>query len=678
MAFQHPAFLWALTALAIPVLIHLFQLRRFKRIDFTHVRLLAEVSQQTRARRKVQHWLVLMARCLAISALVLAFARPYLRADAANAQSADRAVSIYIDDSYSMDGVNAQGRLLDQARKAAQDIVMAHSATDRFQVVSGALLSRQQALLTRDEGLQAAAEATASPYSTPLSKAMARQREALATSNAAVKRAYVLSDLQRGIADLEAWRDDSLTRTVIIPFTPAASANLSIDSAWFANPVRRMGVMEDLHVRLFNHGDAPAGHVPARLAIDGVERAIASLSVPPGVAVDTVLRFRNDAIGLHRAELSIADHPVTFDDRLYLAYRTIAHVRVLLIHADDAAGDRAIESVFATDSAHAFTRMDHRAIDLARLAEQDLVITNALPEVPGGLARSLEDFARAGGSIAVIPPSDGDPGRYAALFAAIGAAPPERLDTARARVERIDLEQPFYRDVFATMPRNVDLPFARERWSLKPPPGSDALLRAQDGLPFLARTRIGRGSAYLFASPLDERAGNLTRHALFATTLLRMAELARPSHATYALIGGESLLAVEGIELQGEKPPTLRGPGGIELIPEVRRLGAATMLALHDELLPPGHYWLARDGDTLAGFAMNLSRAESDLRCMDAQALREALAQHGLKTFDVMESTGDLSLRLAGFGKASSLWKWLIAFALLMLIAETLLLSAKR
>ncbi|MBK6884084.1 MAG: BatA domain-containing protein [Flavobacteriales bacterium] len=78
MSFLHPAFLWALTALAIPVLIHLFQLRRFKRIDFPNVRFLAEISQQTRARKKVQHWLVLLARLLALACLVLAFAQPYL------------------------------------------------------------------------------------------------------------------------------------------------------------------------------------------------------------------------------------------------------------------------------------------------------------------------------------------------------------------------------------------------------------------------------------------------------------------------------------------------------------------------------------------------------------------------------------------------------------------------
>ena len=80
MSFLYPSFLWALAALASPVIIHLFQLRRFKRIDFPNVRFLREVSQQTRQRRKVQHWLVLIARMAAIASLVLAFAQPYVPA----------------------------------------------------------------------------------------------------------------------------------------------------------------------------------------------------------------------------------------------------------------------------------------------------------------------------------------------------------------------------------------------------------------------------------------------------------------------------------------------------------------------------------------------------------------------------------------------------------------------
>ncbi len=144
MAFLFPSFLWALAALAIPVIIHLFQLRRFKRIEFPNVRMLQEVSQQTRSRQKVKHWLVLLARLLTVACLVLAFAQPYLPNASGAVMAGQRAVSLFVDNSWSMDGTNAQGRLLDQARRHAQDAVMAYKATDRFQVLTNTFEGREQ------------------------------------------------------------------------------------------------------------------------------------------------------------------------------------------------------------------------------------------------------------------------------------------------------------------------------------------------------------------------------------------------------------------------------------------------------------------------------------------------------------------------------------------------------
>ena len=144
MAFLYPNFLWAFTALAIPIIIHLFQLRRFKRIEFPNVQFLQEVTQQTRSRKQVRHWLVLLARIFALAALVLAFAQPYLPASDGVAPAGERAVGLYLDDSWSMDGQNAGGRLLDQARTDAQDAIMAHAPAVRFQVLTNRFEGRQQ------------------------------------------------------------------------------------------------------------------------------------------------------------------------------------------------------------------------------------------------------------------------------------------------------------------------------------------------------------------------------------------------------------------------------------------------------------------------------------------------------------------------------------------------------
>lgn len=679
MSFLHPAFLWALCALAIPVLIHLFQLRRFKRIDFPNVRFLAEITQQTRARKKIQHWLVLLARMLALSCLVLAFAQPYIRDPESTIKAGQRAVSIFIDDSFSMDGQNPQGRLLDQARTGAQDAIMAFDATDRFQVITGRMEGRQQMLMGRDEALEASSQVEVGPYSRPLSQIITRQRQALITSDAPVKRSFLLTDMQRSVMDLDKWTNDSLVPTVIVPLVPGRPDNLSIDSAWFASPVRRAGQNEILHVRIRNFGDQELVNVPLRLSLNGKQRALATFRVDGDATVDTTLRFTSGSPGLYRGEISITDQPVVFDDRLHIAYRVADRLRILLISGGHEASDRAVSSVFSGDSLHRFQVQASQAIDLASIEQQDLVILNGLTEVPSGLARTLEEFTNSGGSIAVFPPSQGEPAGYSGLFELLGASAPGRMDTALVKVERIDLEQPFYREVFQTMPRNVDLPAVRERWSIRPPAGSDVLLRLQDGSAYLARIHHGLGSAFLCATPLAERSGSLVRHALFATTLLRMAESARPMGPLYHNLGAEAVIPMEGLDLKGEIAPHLKGPDGVDLIPEIRRTVGSTALVLHDEDLRDGSYALTLDEDTLGTIALNLPRRESDLNAMGREEIADLLAARGLTSFRVLEGdTSDLSLRLSELDQGRKLWKWFIVLALLFLAAEVFLIRYMR
>lgn len=678
MSFLHPAFLWALSALAIPVLIHLFQLRRFKRIDFSNVRLLAEVSTQTRAVKKVQHWLVLLARMLAITFLVLAFAQPYIPGPD-TAKAGQRAVSLYIDDSASMDGVNAEGRLLDQARKAAQETAMAFSATDRFQVLTGKFEGRQQILLGREEAMEAAAQAEVGPYARPISKVLARQHEALSSSEAPVKRRFLLTDLQRSITDVDQWVNDTLMPTVIIPIPAAKLDNLSVDSVWFDSPVRRAGQSEILHVRIRNYGEQALVNVPLRFTQRGKQRALATFSVDAGATVDTTLRFTAGAPGSYWATVSVEDDPVVFDDHMHLAYRVTDRLKVMVVSGGDAPSDRALAAVFQNDSVHTLVQQGYRSLDLSSLAQQDLIVLNGLPDVSSGLLQALASFVDAGGSLCVFPPLQAEPVGHAELFNRFGAATPARMDTAGVKVERIDLEHPFYRAVFQTMPRNVDLPMVRNRWSLRPAPGSDVLLRLQDGTPYFSRSYSERGSVFLWSAALSEEAGNLTRHALFATSLLRMAELARPMGALYFTIGDRTTIPLEGLELPGEQPPVLRGPDGVDIVPEVRRMRGELSLVLHEEELPPGPYAVVVGNDTLHMIALDQPRVESDLSAYSVEELRDVLKDHGLDSYSVMDAgTADLSLRLTELDQGRKLWKWAIILALLFLVAEVVLIRWAR
>ncbi|MBL8011198.1 MAG: BatA and WFA domain-containing protein [Flavobacteriales bacterium] len=677
MSFLNPSFLWALTALAIPVLIHLFQLRRFKRIDFTHVRLLDEVTRRTRSMRKVRHWAVLAARCAALTALVLAFAQPVLRGTGAAAVEGRQAVSVYVDDSYSMDGQNAGGRLLDQARKAAGEIIGAQAATDRFQVLTNSYEARQQVLVGRDDALEAVSRVETGPYARPLSQVLARQREALVRSDEQGRRRILLTDLQRHAVDLDSWTNDTLMPVLIVPFQPGEAADLSIDSAWFEGPVRRADRPEVLHVRITNHGAVDLTDVPVRLTVDGVVRALGTFAVGASSAVDTVLRFTQLDAGPHWGELGIQDPPIVFDDVLPIAYAVVDRIRVLLIGGALPDGDKALQAVFRSDSSYVVTAVDLRAVEPAQVEEADLVVVNGTA-IPGGLAQQLRERVAAGASVALFPPVDPPVADHNALLAALGAGQFGGRDTTSLAVDRIDLDLPFYREVFTHLPRNVDLPAVRLRYALRTVPGAVALLRTVDGQPYLALSPSGDGRVLVGASPLTDAGGGLIRHALFVTTLLRMAETSRSSGPLYQVLGTERQLPLPGVPPAGEAGFTLSGPEGRTWVAETRRGAGGTELMLGGDDLQAGAYALKQGTDTVAMIALVNDRAEASRDLMTVEELREQLAQRGLTAFRVLDAPqAGVVLSLNEVDGGTKLWPWFIALVLFFLAIETFLIRTR-
>ncbi|MFM9055989.1 MAG: BatA domain-containing protein, partial [Bacteroidota bacterium] len=114
--FLAPAFLFGIALIAIPILIHLFNFRRYKRVEFTNVRFLKNVQEQTSRTSRLKHLLVLLSRILAIVMLALAFAQPVIRHANADLVKAGDPVSIFVDNSFSMNAQGAKGALLDRAR----------------------------------------------------------------------------------------------------------------------------------------------------------------------------------------------------------------------------------------------------------------------------------------------------------------------------------------------------------------------------------------------------------------------------------------------------------------------------------------------------------------------------------------------------------------------------------
>ena len=154
MGFIYPEFLFVWLLMVVPVIIHLFNFRKFKKVYFTNVQFLKDIEIQTLYTQKLKERLILLARMLAIFFLVLAFAQPFIKSNEQEASLQKSIISIYLDNSYSMEAVNKNGSLLDEGKRKIKELVEAYQLNDRFQLVTNDFDGKQQRLLNKDELLE--------------------------------------------------------------------------------------------------------------------------------------------------------------------------------------------------------------------------------------------------------------------------------------------------------------------------------------------------------------------------------------------------------------------------------------------------------------------------------------------------------------------------------------------
>jgi hypothetical protein len=240
MQFLYPVFLFALFTLAIPVLVHLFNFRRYKKVYFSNVQFLKEVQERQASRRNIKERLILAARMLALAFLVFAFARPFIPGKDSADAGKQQLVSVFVDNSYSMQTLNREGSLLDEAKQKAKQIASVYSINDRFQLLTQDFEGKHQRLLNRDVFNDAVDAVKISPQSRSIAQITARQQSLLGMTAGALKQRYIISDFQKNITGNADTAGSNITVN-LVQLKASELPNVAVDSVWLLNATHRPG-----------------------------------------------------------------------------------------------------------------------------------------------------------------------------------------------------------------------------------------------------------------------------------------------------------------------------------------------------------------------------------------------------------------------------------------------------
>ncbi|GAB3830018.1 BatA and WFA domain-containing protein [Pontibacter rugosus] len=512
MAFLYPYFLFALAAVAVPIILHLVQLRRAKRIAFSNVKFIQVSKDLTASQRNLKELLILFCRILFIVFLVLAFAQPFIPASDAAVTVNDANLDIFVDNSYSMQRMHSEEDLtmLEVASDQAKTVLDLFPASTAFKLSStsrlnhGAPLQKSEAISILDQLAY-----SAKPFAPSLG-------ESIQASHL-----FIFSDFQKSSLKLEDFKSkDASMQVHLIPVSAAAASNITIDSVYLEDEFLRTDAESRIHVLVTNTSNDLAEDVPVKLFMQGQQVSALSLDLPPRQSTEAVMSFRATGEAISLAYVQVEDYPVEFDNTFYFTLSSSAAIAVTEVSDNTAS----LQQLYAGESFFKYSSYTNDNIDYAKLAASNIVIVNGVKALSAALAANLSNYAKEGGTLLIIPPVGSDRGAYTSLFQNLNM--PVRFTGAGAGGAKTNLmapdpNNPFFRSIFSDFDAKMQMPTASR--SLSWSRASEDILRFRGGSPFLSRFDRGTGAVYLMAAPLDETYSSLPNHALFVPVMYRLA-----------------------------------------------------------------------------------------------------------------------------------------------------------
>ncbi|MFZ1378033.1 MAG: BatA domain-containing protein, partial [Saprospiraceae bacterium] len=669
MQFLFPSFLWALGLLAIPIIIHLFYFRRYKEVYFTNVRLLKELVEETSSKNKLKNILILLSRLAIIAALIFAFAQPFLKSNESKDMGSS-AVSIYIDNSWSMNAKSGDISLFQIAKKKALEIINAFTESDKFQILSNDFNSTNLRLVSKSEARDLLEQITLGPKVQTLSKIGAKQNQSLENYPSQNKHSFIISDFQKNNSELAIPTDSSIQRH-LIPLQYLEENNVGIDSAYFLTPVITPGQSNKIVFHVKNFGRSDVENIKVNYQINGQEYPSSPLSIKSNKEVVDTITVSSSKVGWNELTIKLNDYPIQFDDQYHLSFLVKEEIKVLVVYSK-LLSEELMNYIKAIPYFKVSTQ-ELSKLDYGKFKEFQLIILANLPQVSSGLGTELRKGLEEGVNLVVFPAPDLGNMSYKELNTAISFPTIISFDRNQREASRINTEADLFQDVFSNPNANIKLPITKGHYTFSPNKSIESILANRDQSLLLFRYNIGQAMVYVCSSPFLSEYNDLTKSPEILLPFLFKASISGSKNSKFSYtIGKDPIIEWNTISNLSQEDMRLTMKGPEEFIPSIRTSQNKTIIEIFDQVSKAGNYQLLKNNEEIGKISFNEDRIESDLRLISLQEIKEKYGKY----FSIIESAEntDFTNLLQATMQKSQWWRYLLWGALLFLLIEALLI----
>lgn len=637
MQFKHPELLYALLLLLIPIIIHLFQLRRFQKVAFTNVAFLKKVSVQTRKSSQIKKWLTLFMRLGAFAAIILAFAQPFSASK--TALNTTKETVIYLDNSFSADAKGANGPLLERAK---QDLY--------GQLINGEKISwftnntTRKNIAVKNAKEEILKTSLTSKQLTP-NEVMLKAEKMFSENKNSDKRLIYISDFQQKEAFPslgENFRIDA------VQLKPISENNISIDSI---SATSKNG--NNISVKV-NVSSGKVIENTVAIAIYNGSELIAKTAMDFSENTSQQAIFDIDNTIGFNGKVQITDSGLNYDNTLFFSLNKPTQLKVLSVNNSSS---NFLQRLFNSEE-FSYTQQDNRNLDFSKISEQDCIILNELDNIPTPLTEALKSFVSNGGSLTIIPSANVDINSYNNLISPLGLGKITELNKQEKKITQIVFDHPIYNDVFET--RVVNFQFPKVNTYYNSITRATPILKFEDGKPFI----ITSGNTYLVTAPINTANSNFTSSPLIVPTFYNIARQSLQLSKLYFNLNKTNKFAVP-ITISQDEILSIKDSIS-SYIPLQQAKSNKVLITTTDTPEIAGNYQITKNTIALENVSYNYPRDESVLTYLDASTW-ENVTTH--------TSINELFTSIEAENNISEFWKWFVILGLLFLVAEMLLLK---
>ena len=681
MTFLNPFVLFGLAAAAIPILLHLLNLRKLKTIDFSTLRFLKELQKTSIRKLKAQQIILLILRTLIVIFSVLAFSRPTIKSTLPSIGThAKSSIIVVLDNSLSMDITDEDGNRFSKAKKLTSEILGALEEGDEmaFIPLSSLIKNRKRSFSRNFAWLKEEIDhCSVNPATASLNDGLRAAQGLLDASLHVNKEIYILTDLQQ--QEIHSLELDSIklfddkTSVFLLPSLESKNSidqNISIDTAIFISRVYAKDKPVELQTKLYNSSVTDAKGIIVSVLFNGERVAQRTVDIGAGSYINVSLQGIPHTTGLIKGEIQIENDVLESDNHRYFSFIISSAPKVALI------GNQ-LETDFISLSIapHASLLKSYSANQSASVHFEDFDLLILAATLSQTEMQRIDAYIQNGGSVLFFPSSTESIAVQQQFFSGMGLGPiifQEFSESNPGICISADRQHPILQGVFKGFNSENGLGDSPKIMKALCTQAGQSIISMQGGS-FLNEIRRGEGKVMYCAVPPSPAWSSFPFTGLMPTIIYRSAQyLSAKEVFTLEKTAGQEAIILIPTKSSASSIFTIKDPNGIESDMQAADLPGGMSLQFGKPGMTGVYGVFSKDKNPITSLIVNQSSKEGHLIYKNVQESMPALKKrlNYPESLIVLNKNASIANSVAKARIGTELWRFFILLALLCAITE--------